>query len=60
MTYLDGVAQFILLDANDAVVVLVVFVGFVKAGVAPGDAAVDAHLDAADAQPLVAEAGDEA
>ena len=59
VAYLHGVVQFILLNANDAVIVLVVFVGIVKARVAAGDAAVDAHFDAADAQPLVAKAGDE-
>jgi hypothetical protein len=30
-----------------------------EAGIASGDSAVDAHFDAADAQPVVAEAGDE-
>ena len=56
---LHGVVQFILLDSDNAVVMLVIFVGIVEAGVAAGDTAVDAHLDAADSKPLVAETRDE-
>ena len=45
---LHGVVQFILLDSDNAVIMLVVFIGLVKTGIATGDTAVDTHLDAAD------------
>ena len=54
-----GTVQLFLLNANNPVVVLVIFVRIVKTGVASRDAAVDAHFDAAQSQPLITEAGDE-
>src|SRR6516164_2129599 len=57
VAFLYRVVQLVLLDANDAVIVLVVFIGFVETGISPGDATVDTHFHAADPQPFVAEAG---
>jgi hypothetical protein len=49
VTYLDGMIQLILLNPDDAMVVLVVFVRLVETSIPSGDPAVDAHLDPADA-----------
>src|SRR5262249_16171737 len=57
VTFLDSVIQFILLDSNDAVIVLVALVRIVEASVAAGDTDVDTHVYASDAKPLVAKTG---
>src|SRR5262245_32527614 len=54
---LDGVVQFVLLNSDDTVIMLVVFIRIVEAGVAASDTAVDTHFYAADAQPVVAKTG---
>src|SRR5262245_33152320 len=57
VTFLDCVVQFILLDSNYAVIVLIVLVRIVEAGVAAGDTSVDTPFYATDAKPFVAKTG---
>ena len=52
-----GLVQFVLLDADQPLVAGIVHIGLVELGDVTGDAAVDRHLDPADAQPVVAESG---
>src|SRR5262245_14802328 len=59
VAFLDSVIQFILLDSNYAVIVLIVLVRIVEAGVAAGDTAVDTHFYAADPQPVVTKTGNQ-
>ena len=52
-----GLVQLVLLDADQPLVAGIVHIGLVELGDVTRDAAVDRHLDPADAQPVVAEAG---
>src|SRR4029077_14164041 len=46
-------------DSDNAIIVFVVFIRIVEAGVAARDTSVDAHLDASDPKPLIAETRNE-